>query len=244
MCRMFAVRSRSPVSVSDAIEGLRRLAVEHKDGWGICRFDSGAPELEMGLKPAHVSPAFERHGTVEAANLLAHIRLASVGDVHERNLHPFHGRGWVFMHNGTLRRFAEARETFDRRIDPELRRTLRGETDSERCFALFLTLLGDRRDLPSVTRAVAGVMRFCESTCDAGLRPGEKRSAMNFMVSDGRVLVATRRDRTLYRATRGATHFVASEQLWNDEWHEVAQDGVVTIDEQCALTVSTLADWS
>jgi glutamine amidotransferase len=241
---MFAVRSTSPVSVSDAFEALRRLAVEHKDGWGICRFDSGAPEVEMGLKAAHVSPAFERHGTVEAANLLAHIRLASVGDVHERNLHPFHGRGWVFMHNGTLRRFAEARERFDQRIDPELRRTLRGETDSERCFALFLTLLGDDRDLESVTRAVAGVMRFSEATCDHGLTAGEKRSAMNFMVSDGRLLVATRRDRTLFHASRGTTHFVASEQLGSEPWREVAQDGVVTIDEHCTLTVSTLADWS
>jgi glutamine amidotransferase len=242
---MFAVRSPNPVSVSDAFDGLRRLAVEHKDGWGICRFDSGAPEVEMGLKAAHVSPAFERHGTVAAANLLAHIRLASVGDVHERNLHPFLGRGWVFMHNGTLRRFAHAREKFDQRISPELARTLRGETDSERCFALFLTLLGEHRDLPSVAKALAGVMRFSEEVCDDGRAPHEKRSAMNFMVSDGRVLVATRRDRTLFHASRGTTHFIASEQLGlAEDWHEVAQDGVVTIDEQFRLSVSTLSDWS
>jgi predicted glutamine amidotransferase len=149
------------------------------------------------------------------------------------------------MHNGTLRRFHDAKPAFDNRLDPTLKRELRGETDSERCFALFLTLLGTKRDLPSVTQALTQVMRFAESTCDAGRAEHEKRSAMNFLVSDGRRLVATRRDRTLYRASRGQAHFIASEPMDLDlPWETVPQDGVVTVDENFELVTSTLDDWA
>ncbi len=245
MCRMFAVRSPEPVSVSDAFAGLRKLATEHKDGWGVCRFDNGEPEVEMGLKAAADCPIFEQVGTKASSSLLAHIRLASVGDVHERNLHPFFARGWVFMHNGTLRRFSEAKSAFDSRLAPEIKDELRGETDSERCFALFLTLLGEQRDLPSVTRALTQVMRFAETTCDAGRSETEKRSAMNFLVSDGKRLVATRRDRTLFRASRGQAHYIASEPMNLDlPWEEVPQDGVVTVDENFQLVTSALDDWA
>lgn len=247
MCRMFAVRSDVPIRVDRAFEGLQRLAVEHKDGWGIARFDGHTPHIETSVAPAHESTRFDSlTQETSTTSLLAHIRLASVGTVHENNTHPFYANGWAFMHNGTLRQFEAAKARLEAEIAPSWRRALRGETDSERCFALFLTYLGTaacNADLSTVARALVRVMNVASAVCDDP--NDEKRSAMNFIVSDGKRLVATRRGRTLYTAQGNQTRFIASEHLWGDEaWQGVPEDGVITIDESLQLRQSTMRDWS
>jgi glutamine amidotransferase len=246
MCRMFAVRSDVPIRVDRAFEGLQKLAVEHKDGWGVARFDGHTPHIETSVAAAHQSTRFDwLSQQTSTTSLLAHIRLASVGTVHEHNTHPFYANGWAFMHNGTLRQFDAARAKLEAELDPSWRRALRGETDSERCFALFLTFLGAGRDaeLSTVARALVRVMNVASALCDDPRDP--KRSAMNFIVSDGKRLVATRRGRTLFTAEAEHTRFIASEQLWGDEaWQCVPEDGVITIDESLQLRQSMLTDWA
>lgn len=246
MCRMFAVRSDEPVRVDRAFDGLQRLASEHRHGWGVARFDGHVPWVETSVSSAEVCPRFELIGEATATtSLLAHIRLASVGSVHESNNHPFLADGWAFMHNGTLRRFAEVRHRLEAELHPAWRARLKGDTDSERCFHLFLTYLDGRpaADLGAATRALVRATRVAQALCDEGA-PEEERSALNFIVSDGRRLVATRRGRTLFSARRGRTHFLASEHLWQGEaWESVPEDGVLTIDEDLTAFASSLADW-
>jgi predicted glutamine amidotransferase len=194
---MFAVRSDVPVRVDRAFDGLQRLATEHKHGWGVARFDGHRPWIETSAKSAEMCPRFEIIGEETATTgLLAHIRLASIGSVREANSHPFFAGGWALMHNGTLHRFDAVRDRFEREIDPRWRLDLKGDTDSERCLALFLTFLDGRSDvdLGVAARALARVLRVAEATCDQGCAEDE-RSSMNFIVSDGRRLLATRRGR-------------------------------------------------
>jgi glutamine amidotransferase len=140
------------------------------------------------------------------------------------------------MHNGTLQRFEAQRERFEALLAPARRDALRGATDSERCFALFLTLLQDRTTLADVTRALVGVVRAAEAMFS--------EASMNFIVSDGQRLVATRRGRTLYTASRPGTRFLASEHLWEGEdWESVPEDGVVAIDRDLSMTQSSVGDW-
>ncbi len=85
-----------------------------------------------------------------------------------------------------------------------------------------------------------------------------KRSAMNFLVTDGDLLAAIRRDRTLFFAaesdesvplrerpasgTRVYALEVASEELLGpDVWHEVPQDGVIGIDRDLTFVETSLA---
>ncbi len=246
MCRMFAVRSNVPVRVERAFDGLQRLATEHKHGWGVARFDGHVPWVETSVTSAECCPRFELIGEETSTTaLLAHIRLASVGAVRESNNHPFFAAGWAFMHNGTLRHFEAARPRIEAEIDPAWRARIRGDTDSERCFALFLTYLGGRCtvELGDVTRALVRVIRCAEGLCDQGARD-EERSAMNFIVSDGRRLVATRRGRTLFTAHRPQTQFLASEHLWEGEaWESVPEDSVIAIEADLRSTCSALSDW-
>ena len=233
MCRLFAVLAHEPVRVDHAFAALKRQALEHKDGWGMAVFHKGeAPKLEVSITPASTCTRFSELGdALKAKGLLVHLRLASVGTVKTENAHPFFAGGFAFMHNGTLRNFAAHRDELEARIAPQWRAQLRGETDSERCFALYLTLLGADRGLEAMARAAAHVMSLCAQTCDTALAPGVLRSAMNFLVTDGSQLVATRRGRTLFHTEKDGAQFVASEALWPEsEWAEVAEDSALLID--------------
>ncbi|MBL9037973.1 MAG: class II glutamine amidotransferase [Archangium sp.] len=247
MCRLFAVLSESPVAVDRAFDALKRQAVEHKDGWGIARFDDGEPTVEVNTVAAHACTRFAELGSsLTTRSLLTHIRLASVGAVTPANAHPFTADGLAFMHNGTLRHFADHRAKFDELLAPGVRARLRGETDSERCFALFLTTLGatpQTVSLPQMMSALATVVRTAEKLCDD---PADAtKSSMNFMVSNGRWLVATRRGRTLFHTHWRGARYLASEPLWPDSpWHEVTDDTMVVVEPDLTLREVQLRDVS
>jgi glutamine amidotransferase len=243
MCRLFAVRADRPVRVHRAFDALKKQALEHKDGWGIARFDAHPPHLEVNVTPAHQCARFRQLGEELATqSLITHIRLASVGGVTERNAHPFFARGWAFMHNGTVHEFARHRSAISKHIAPDHLAHIAGETDSETCFALFRTQLDGVANpgLEDVQRALSRVMRTVSAIADQG----EKRSAMNFLVSDGHRMVATRRGRSLFTTSEPGARFIASERLWAEgEWHEVPEDGVVAVDRDLRLSTSALSDW-
>src|SRR5688572_28080816 len=143
MCRLFGFRSNVPERVHASLLGeqnsLRAQSVEHKDGWGIAYYEKDLPEVAHSLGPAHGDPEFERvSGLVSSHAVLAHIRLASVGRIHLLNAHPFVHGPWAFAHNGTVRDFAAHQGALEAQIAPDLREKIQGETDSERCFFLFL----------------------------------------------------------------------------------------------------------
>lgn len=194
-------------------------------------FPESGKWIETGTLSAEGCPRFDKLGDLTTQAMLVHIRLASVGTVHERNTHPFSAGPWVFMHNGTLKNFAKARVRFEAEIAPEFRSELKGETDSECCFALFRTYLEDRTGSADVVAALGKVFRTAEQICDEGSEG--KRSAMNFLVSDGLRIFATRRDRSLFTLSRPDLAAIASAELLPDEaWREVPNDMLVTIDEQ------------
>ncbi|PZR09804.1 MAG: hypothetical protein DI536_20910 [Archangium gephyra] len=236
MCRIFAVRSSEPISVRPAFDRLRKLAGEHKDGWGIATFRETERTHDRCVDSAEHCLRFDKYGHELTQSMMVHIRLASVGTVHDRNNHPFSAGPWVFMHNGTLKNFEKHRAEFEAQIDPAIRAELVGETDSERCFALFRTFLGTGDD---VAGALAKTFRTAEAICDDASEG--KRSAMNFLVSDGKRFFATRRDRTLFAAATNITACIASEELLPDlPWLEVPQDSMVTINERLMLSMNPI----
>lgn len=238
---MFAVRANEPVKIDRAFEGLARLSHEHKDGWGVVHFDGGNPWTETSSRTARDCDRFDSFGRVTATtSLMAHIRLASVGAVHTDNSHPFIAGPLAFMHNGTLNDFENRRSLIEAEIAPSILASLKGQTDSERCFGLLLTYLGSPdRDLDRCAAALRRMVSFVSRTCDGP--PAETPSALNFLVSDGRWLLATRRGRTLFVAERSGTRFIASESLWSDEsWTPVPENSLVRIDEQLALQIEAL----
>ncbi len=239
MCRLFAVYAKEPVRVRRAFAAMRAQSHEHKDGWGVFSFDQG-PKLETSTESAHRSERFRELGqTLEARAMLAHIRLASVGAVTPPNAHPFFDEGWAFQHNGTVRGFAQNRERLESLLSHERRTRIKGDTDSERCFQLFLSRVkgGEPKQ---VAQALASVIRDVSAIFD---EPGAKPSSMNFIVFNGQHLVATRHGRELHLLSRQNARLISSEALWHDEpWEMLPEDSAIAIDPSLEVTRWALSE--
>lgn len=264
MCRLFGFRSNVPARVHHSLvaekNSLRKQSLEHKDGWGIAYYgDDPAPQVAHGLGAAHADPEFERISNLVSSHaVIAHVRLASVGHVHLRNAHPFLFERWAFCHNGTLRHFDEHRAAFEAEIAPRFRTHLRGDTDSERCFFIFLTRLEaygglEHPSIEAVARALAETMRLVKARTDTQERP----SSTNFLVSDGSLMVASRRNRTLFFSelrAKGAgpadlprdgdplrQFVVASEELSSEShWHPVPEETLLGVTAGLELRTWTM----
>ncbi len=253
MCRLFAQRADPDFDYCQPLCGarnaLRFQSHRHPHGWGIGWYVGGAPSVRKGLLPAHVDRAFVEAARAARSHLvLAHVRDASVGKVAPQNTHPFAAGPWLFAHNGTVARFkasASLRRAMELAIHPRLRRRIQGETDSERCFHLFLTRLGERSrrrppDLEAVRQALAETVETVARLADRGaMRP----STLNFLVSDGRLLAACRHGKTLHAApqARGGHLFaVASEPVGGAGWVEVPEDGFAGVDASGRVVLGPL----
>ena len=280
MCRLFGFRSGAPSSAHRSLlraeNALMTQSREHPDGWGIGWWGSEPePLLERGAGAAFAEADFSRIARmVSAHGVIAHVRKASVGKIGPENAHPFAWGRWLFAHNGTIPRFDEVRAELEARIDRAFLASVQGETDSERCFALFLTRLATRSDptanpsFDDVAAALAETVAIVSGLADPG---AETPSSTNFLVGDGRLMVACRRSRPLHVSTykvkcseRGTcprfspeceaasdpgdgrvNHCIlASEKLTaEDVWFEVPEEGLVGVDAELRLRRGMLSDF-
>jgi predicted glutamine amidotransferase len=157
---------------------------------------SGAPAL---LTIAQLA------GTVDSEAVIAHARYATVGAQKDENTHPFRFRRWLFAHDGTIEVFRELRPRLVEALPEFLRRNIEGETDSEHAFMLFLKNLrhdGHLDDLDAEARAVGHALAQVVRDLDAWSREAgaTRPSSLNFVATNGRVMVACRRGRPLHYA--------------------------------------------
>jgi len=280
MCRLFGFRSRGPSAVHRSLlragNALRVQSREHPDGWGIGWWSDARlpPTLVRGAGAAWAEEAFARNAQlVSAAAVIAHVRKASVGPVTLENAHPFRWGRWLFAHNGTVSRFEDHRAAIEAAIDPAFAHVVTGDTDSARCFAIFLGRLARHADpagaveIATVARALAETVQTIAAITDA---TAPEPSATTFLVGNGELMLAFRRGRTLWYSTHkircaeratcsrfspaceapsaaGArvNHLiVASERISvEDAWVEVPPDGMVGVDAEMRLHHFALADF-
>jgi predicted glutamine amidotransferase len=254
MCRLFGQHAHAGYDSAEPLctaeNALRFQSHRHPHGWGIGWYEGGAPKVRRGTLPAHSDQAFLAAGReVRSPVVVAHVREASVGPVRDENTHPFLHQRWLFAHNGTVARFrdsADVRTAIAAEIDPDLRALVQGDTDSERCFYLFLSRLRARGGLASpgleqVRRALAEAAATVRAIADAV--PVPKPSSLTFLASDGRLLAACRLGRTLHLAAEaGPLHafVVASERIGRNRWSEVPEGGFVGTEDGSTLLAGPL----
>jgi glutamine amidotransferase len=248
MCRLYGQRADRASSAEEPLcsshNALRLQSHRHPHGWGVAWYRGGAPVLRRGVLPAHADEAFcEAAAGAHSQVVIAHVRDASVGGVCEDNTHPFLQGRWVFAHNGTVARFRASdriRARIEAEIDADLRAALCGDTDSERCFHLFLTRLRGRvrtgdAAVPDVRAALAETTEVVQRCAD----DASHRSSLNFLVSDGRLLAGCRRGRDLVfhlRSVPSRLFVIASEIVGHPEWRPVPEGGFVAVDEAFRVT--------
>ena len=72
--------------------------------------------------------------------IIGHIRHKTIGSVDIKNTHPFTYKNQVFFHNGAIYQFDTYKITIKSYISSKYLTHIKGETDSEYLFYLFLTV--------------------------------------------------------------------------------------------------------
>jgi len=118
----------------EAEDSLAEQSRSNPDGYGLATFArDGRPEIKKRPAAAYEDQEFAREAKhEESRTFVAHVRYASTGKVALENTHPFEQKGRVFAHNGVV----AGLDSLDDRLG-DYRSLVRGETDSERFFALI-----------------------------------------------------------------------------------------------------------
>lgn len=146
---------------------------------------------DAGLTVASLAPPHE------SGALVFHESRLPVGQSLEENTQPFRARTWLFAHQGTLNGFEQLRGELLEELPDFLRWQVKGSTDSEVAFAHFLKHLRDkgRMEDPRLEAEVAGALLAdtARELDRLAARAGAVRtSTLNFVATNGRILVATR----------------------------------------------------
>lgn len=167
------------------------------DGFGVGWY---VPELSN--RPAvfrSITPAWNNQNLLDLARVtrtgvvLAHVRAATRGQpVTELNCHPFASGPYCFMHNGDIGGFSAVRRRLQATLRDDPFNAIRGSTDSEHLFALFLNHTAGGRAHGAAAMAYAlerAIRDVLSMQADAGV---EEPSYLNVAVSDGKEAVVCR----------------------------------------------------
>ena len=134
-------------------------------GWGMAYYQVGRPLLKKQPKPYEGPLEFSQAAARLRSNLIiGHIRDATIGGQRTENTHPFRYRNWTFCHCGTVDRFHMVKEDLLKSVPDFIRRNIRGKTDSENIFHLFLSFLNDTGKLEDPRIPPHEVARALNST--------------------------------------------------------------------------------
>lgn len=277
MCRLYGFRANEPTKVECSLIHAQNalllqsrsdmLGREHADGWGLASYRDEELSLEhrdtAAFEDVHFSAAAER---IYATTVIAHVRRATVGVASAFNTHPFRFGRWTFAHNGTVSGFAAIEEGMKRQTAPRFQKLRRGTTDSEQTFLWILTRMeraGLHAEEPcsdaTSLGAIVGtaVHELDQWSCDSGAEP----SKLNFLMTDGRVMVASRWNHTLYLLEREGVHdceicgiphieheekrryravVIASEPITHEAWQEIDNATVVSVSEGLGVDVAPI----
>jgi len=166
MCRLFGMSGGpDPVEATfwllQAPDSLSVQSRREPDGTGLGWFgEDGRPHVSKQALAAHDDRTFAREARrVRSRTFVAHVRYATTGALLKENTHPFEQEGRLLAHNGMV----EDLDALERELGPDLR-LVRGETDSERVFALItreIDRLGDvGAGIASAARWIAANLRM------------------------------------------------------------------------------------
>ncbi|CAA6800910.1 MAG: Class II glutamine amidotransferase [uncultured Campylobacterales bacterium] len=173
-----------------------RLIPTNGDGFGVGWYDdsiSAEPGLYLTIRPAWNDRNIQSILSKISSNCFsAHIRDASVGHISRSNTHPFIYKNLLMMHNGNIPSFHKIKRKLRSFLIDESYNWIKGSTDSEHFFALFLDFLHkyDKYDEENVAKAIKKTIEVINTLLE---EIGEKEPAnINVNISDGKFVVASR----------------------------------------------------
>jgi predicted glutamine amidotransferase len=139
MCRLFGMSAGAePVSATfwllDAPNSLSQQSHRNPDGTGIGFYSpDGSPHIDKQPIAAFSDQDFAAEAReIHSRTVVSHVRHATTGELTLANTHPFCMSGRLFAHNGVI----DDLPALERHLGDDLE-VVRGDTDSERYFALI-----------------------------------------------------------------------------------------------------------
>ena len=263
MCRLYGFLATQPTRLECSLVAAQNAlqsqsdrdgrGVRNADGWGIAHWVGDEREVIKSTMPAFADERFaEVASEIWSEAAIAHVRAATIGRVSKENTHPFTYGTWAFAHNGTI-------GTFDHvatRLDVGAYGPPHGETDSELVFLWLLNRMSGYGLDPNEQAVELGPIVELISDAvlelvDLSVLSGSSvQPKLNFLLSDGKHLVASRWGNSLYWTFRrgirdcavcGTSHcpgadddyrsvVVASEPITDESWLEVPEGSVLGVE--------------
>ncbi|WAQ89871.1 hypothetical protein PtA15_11A563 [Puccinia triticina] len=172
------------------------------DGFGVGWYDAeradAVPCVFQAITPAWSNRNLHRLAEkIRSPLVFAHVRASTTGALSEENCHPWTYGSLLWMHNGNISGFAKIKRQLQNELSEEFFHFPQGSTDSEWAFALFLNELSKIAD-PKAARFGCEQLKATMLLTLAKLKrwwmeAGEAEpSRMNFALTDGHTVVATR----------------------------------------------------
>ncbi|MBP6217879.1 MAG: class II glutamine amidotransferase [Oligoflexales bacterium] len=208
MCRFIAYKG-TPILLDDLLFKPKHSLIQQSyhaqeleeplngDGFGIGWYSqevNPAPAVFVSTTPAWNNRNLKSMSPRIKSNcLFAHVRAASMGDISEANCHPFQFGNWMFMHNGGIEGFAFIKRQVQQQLSNSVFNWLRGQTDSEHFFGMFMEQILPKQDTAGPAEVMAA-MEVCVRTITAmksqlGI---QEPTYLNTCVTNGKFLVGTR----------------------------------------------------
>jgi glutamine amidotransferase len=148
-------------------------------------------------------PVFDRNlknlaEKVRAGCVLAHVRgvaYSTAVEISLQNVHPFQFEGlqWALAHNGDLAGISEMKSHLAPHVKAEFLARIRGTTDSEWIYALFVSQLSDPRGTASEDEIFSSIEKTVAILREARQKIGMAlSSSVNLFIANGAQLVAVR----------------------------------------------------
>lgn len=202
MARLFGIIGNRPDLAARVLafeaEALRARSKGAPLGWGLGFYQGG--EVLMRRRPIDDRPEIDvarLAADVRADLVLGHVRHATIGALRTENTHPFRYRQWLFAQTGTVPEFEHVREKLVASVPDFLRSGIRGDTDAEVLFHVFLSFLHDAGRLNDglvEASLVREALRSSLAVVDGmTAEVGAEAAKLNVMVSSGDQLFAMHR---------------------------------------------------
>lgn len=199
MCRAFGLVSNDPKRLECFLYARRQELAprpgDRPDGVGIGYYVNLEPLLSKRPAPADGELTCYRFAKgIHADALLMHGSFQPGEPWKVENTHPFRFRNWIFAHTGAIAGFDAVATKLYLALPGHLQRNIRGSTDSEVAFHIFMDLLGRKRPVDASDLRTADVAAALTRTVaiieDATQSAGP--SVMNFIAMNGQILAGVR----------------------------------------------------
>lgn len=263
MCRFLAYSGQSTFMNSLVFEASNSLVQQSKkakmrvnplngDGFGVGWYPAHGdpvPGTFVSIEPAWSNRNLSQIAAkIPTHHFFAHVRDASVGmPVSQSNCHPFQYGSFLWMHNGRLDQFSKFRRLILNDLSDQAFDFIKGNTDSECAFAVFLdeinfNLNASLEQLKQAMRATIKKINHYRKVVNA-----DTNAFINFAVTNGKESVFTRyssvsevRPASLFYYQHDGDTIVSSEPLTesSEHWTKVERSTLLFIKNNKVTTES------